>query len=86
MSEMNLVEIEEMIYVFRGQKVMLDSDLAALYEVPTKALNQAVKRNLDRFPNDFMFQLTEYENESLKNFTSTKDNYGGRRFLPMVFY
>lgn len=50
MSEINLSKIEKMIYVIRGQKVMLDSDLAELYEVETKALNQAVKRNLDRFP------------------------------------
>lgn len=85
MSEMSLVKIEKMIYMIRGQKVMLDSDLATLYEVPTKAFNQAVKRNLDRFPDDFMFQLTQNEFESLKEITNSKDSYGGRRFVPMVF-
>jgi len=53
--------IERRIFVIRGQKIMVDSDLAELYQVPTKALNQAVKRNLDRFPDDFMFQLTNEE-------------------------
>ncbi|MBI2924856.1 MAG: ORF6N domain-containing protein [Verrucomicrobia bacterium] len=56
-----LERLETLIYVIRGQKVMLDSDLAALYGVPTKVLNQAVKRNLERFPEDFMFQLSEEE-------------------------
>jgi Lhr-like helicase len=59
--------IEHAILVLRGQKVMLDSELAALYEVPVKALNQAVKRNLDRFPEDFMFQLTQEEAASLRS-------------------
>jgi hypothetical protein len=59
--------IERKIYVIRGCKVMLDSDLAELYQVPTKALNQAVRRNLDRFPPDFMFQLND---EELKNWRS----------------
>ncbi len=58
-----LERLEALIYVIRGQKVMLDSDLAALYGVPTKVLNQAVKRNLERFPEDFMFQLLEEEAE-----------------------
>jgi hypothetical protein len=58
MSEMSFVKIEEMIYVFRGQKVMLDSDLAELYGVETKRLNEQVNRNLERFPEDFMFQLS----------------------------
>jgi len=55
--------VESLIHVIRGQKVMLDSDLAALYEVPTKALNQAVRRNLERFPDDFAFQLSKDELE-----------------------
>ena len=67
MREINLSKIENMIYVVRGQKVMLDSDLAELYEVETKALNQAVRRNLDRFPKDFMFQLTSEEDQALKS-------------------
>jgi hypothetical protein len=61
-----LEQIKEMIYVIRRQKVMLDSDLAKLYGVETKALNRQVRRNLIRFPEDFMFQLTKEEYESLK--------------------
>ncbi len=63
---------------------MLDSDLADLYEVPTKALNQAVRRNLDRFPADFMFQLNAEEMENLRSQTVTS-SYGGRRYLPYAF-
>jgi hypothetical protein len=64
MSNINLISIERIektIYLIRGEKVMLDRDLAELYQVHTKALNQAVRRNLDRFPADFMFQLSEKE-------------------------
>lgn len=74
-----------MIYIIRGQKVMLDSDLAQLYEVETRTFNQAIKRNLDRFPDDFMFQLTEEEYQALKNLAGDEGAYGGRRYLPMVF-
>ena len=56
--------IERRIYLIRGHKVMLDSDLAELYQVPTKVLNQAVSRNVDRFPPDFMFQLNDEELEN----------------------
>ena len=59
--ETGLVEIKNLIYEIRGQKVMLDSDLAKLYEVETKMLNRAVKRNIERFPSNFMFQLNEDE-------------------------
>src|SRR5258708_6466112 len=59
--------IERRIYVIRGLKVMLDADLAELYQAPTKALNQAVRRNLDRFPEDFMFQLTGDELENWRS-------------------
>ena len=59
--------IERRIYVIRGQKVMLDSDLAELYKVQTRALNQAVRRNADRFPEDFMFQLTEQKAALLRS-------------------
>lgn len=59
--------LESWILVIRGQKVLLDSDLAALYQVETKALNRAVRRNIDRFPDDFMFQLTAEEAESLSS-------------------
>ena len=65
---------------------MLDSDLAALYEVETKNLNKAVKRNFERFPDDFMFQLTKIEWENLRfQFGTSSLQYGGRRFIPYVF-
>jgi hypothetical protein len=74
------------IYVIRNQKVMLDSDLAELYGVETKVLKQAVKRNLSRFPEDFMFELTEIEFESLRSqFVTSKIGRGGVRYTPMVF-
>ncbi len=86
MNITELSKIESMIYVVRGQKVMLDSDLAGLYEVETKALNQAVRRNLDRFPNDFMFQLTPEEYQLLKSqFVTSKSGRGGKQKLPLVF-
>ncbi len=74
------------IYVIRGQKVMLDRDLAQLYGVETKVLNQAVKRNIERFPNDFMFQLTKVEFENWKSqiVTSNADKIGLRK-LPYAF-
>jgi phage regulator Rha-like protein len=78
--------IERRIYVIRGQQVMLDAHLADLYRVPTKALNQAVRRNLNRFPEDFMFQLTEEEAESLRSqFVTSNVGRGGRRYLPYAF-
>ena len=80
------VNIQNMIYEVRGVKVMLDSDLAALYEVPTYRLNEAVKRNARRFPADFMFQLTDGEWESLRSqFAISKSDRGGRRYAPNVF-
>ncbi len=86
MSEMNLARIEKMIYEIRGQRVMLDSDLAKLYEVQTKRLNEQVSRNLERFPEDFMFQLTSEEYESLRSQIATsKKGKGGRRYQPLVF-
>ena len=79
--------IERRIYLIRGFKVMLDSDLAELYESNTGALNQAVKRNISRFSDDFMFQLTEEETASLKSqFVISKEGRGGRRrSLPFAF-
>ena len=78
--------IERRIYLVRLQKVMLDADLARLYEVPTKVFNQAVKRNLERFPEDFMFQLTSSEAASLRSqFVTSKIGRGGSRYLPFVF-
>jgi hypothetical protein len=85
--------IENKIYLIRGQKVMLDSDLAQLYEVETRYLNKQVKRNLDRFPEDFMFQLTlkELDNLMFQNGTSSLktqlavSSWGGHRKLPFAF-
>lgn len=86
MSDVSLSKIENLIYVIRGQKVMLDSDLAELYGVETKALNRQVSRNEIRFPQDFMFRLTleEYELLRCQNGTSNEGR-GGRRYLPLVF-
>lgn len=86
MQTMEVTKIEKMIYVIRGQKVMLDSDLADLYGVETKVLNQQVRRNLDRFPEDFMFQLTSEEYKSLKSqFVTSKLGRGGKQKQPFVF-
>lgn len=78
-------QIEQKIFLLRSHKVMLDSDLAELYGVQTKALTRAVKRNLDRFPEDFMFQLTPGEVEDLRRQFGTSKGRGGRRYLPYVF-
>lgn len=84
-------KISQLIYVLRDQKVMLDADLAEMYKVSTKVLNQAVKRNPDRFPEDFMFQLSKDEWNILKSqivtsrFIKTTSEWGGRRTLPYVF-
>ena len=92
-----LVQIKNLIYEIRGYKVMIDSDLADLYEIETRALNQAVKRNPMRFPTNFMFQLTNEELEFLRSQIVTSNNSlvsqiaisksgrGGRRTLPYVF-
>jgi phage regulator Rha-like protein len=80
--------IERKIYLIRGHKVMLASDLAELYEVETKALNRAVKRNQDRFPEDFVLQLTAEEAESLRFHSGTSNpapTRGVRRYLPYAF-
>jgi hypothetical protein len=78
--------IERRIFLVRGQKVMLDSDLALLYQVDTKVLNQSVRRNLDRFPIDFMFSLTVEESNSLRSQSVTSNiGRGGRRYLPYAF-
>lgn len=74
------------IYVIRGQKVMLDADLAELYGVSTKRFNEQVKRNLDRFPPDFMFQLNDEEHAALRSQIATSNaGRGGRRYLPYAF-
>jgi phage regulator Rha-like protein len=89
----NLKKIKAMIYEIRGYQVMLDEDLAKIYQVETKRLNEAVKRNLDRFPPEFMFQLTLTEYDNLKSQIATSNlksqfvtsSWGGRRKLPFVF-
>jgi len=76
--------IESKILFIRGKKVMLDRDLAVLYGAETKMLNRAVKRNIERFPDDFMFQLTKNEFENLR-FHSGTSSWGGQRYLPYAF-
>ena len=86
MSDVSLSKIESIIYVIRSQKVMLDSDLAELYEVETAQLTRQVRRNFSRFPEDFMFQLTPEEYEIVKlQKGKTPTTYGGRRYLPLAF-
>ena len=81
--------IKNLIYTIRGKQVMLDSDVAMLYQYTTKNINKAMKRNINRFPEDFCFQLTEKEVENLRFQFGTsslkKENYGGRRYLPYVY-
>ena len=78
------VPVESRIFVLRAQKVILDSDLAELYGVPVKRLNEQVKRNRERFPPDFMFQLSAEEQASLRSQNATSKR-GGRRYLPYAF-
>jgi len=77
--------IERSILLIRGHKVILDADLAALYGVETKQLIRAVKRNLPRFPDDFMFQLNKEESENLRYHFGTSSQWGGRRYPPYAF-
>ncbi len=82
---MKLEIIQQQIIELRGQKVMLDFHLADLYEIETKVLKQAVKRNINRFPNDFMFELTKEEFENLRSqFVTSKR--GGIRYMPFCLY
>ncbi len=87
MNQVVLVErVEQKIFLIRGHKVMLDAALAELYAVKTEVLNQAVKRNWERFPEDFMFRFTPEEAESLRSqFVISKQGRGGRRYLPFAF-
>jgi len=92
MKELVEENIRDKIYIIRGQHVMLDRDLAALYDVETKQINRAAKRNIGRFPENFMFQLTDIEYDSLSNNTylkyqigTSKSNQGGRRYIPYAF-
>jgi len=87
MVENSLVTIEQItgkIYHIRGTKVLLDRDLAGLYEVETKYLKQAVRRNINRFPDDFMFELSKTEFQNLRSQFATS-SWGGTRYLPMAF-
>ena len=78
-------KIAEKILLIRGHKVLMDADLAKLYGVSTKVLNQAVRRNKDRFPDDFIFQLSNDEDDSLRSQSVTSKRRGGRRYLPYAF-
>ena len=77
--------IEEKIFFIRKQKVMLDFDLASLYGIETKVLVQTLKRNIERFPSDFMFQLRNREFSDLRSQFVTSSQHGGRRYLPYAF-
>lgn len=86
---MELQPIQSKIYEIRGQRVMLDFDLAELYQVETRTLKQAVRRNIERFPGDFMFEITESEYNYLKNSMTSQivisNERGGRRYMPFAF-
>ena len=77
-------QVQQMIHIIRGQRVILDSDLAMLYGVETKVLNKQVKRNIERFPEDFMFQLNNQELTNLR-FQNGTSSWGGSRYLPHAF-
>jgi phage regulator Rha-like protein len=85
MAIMPIGKIEQAILLIRGEKVILDADLAAIYGVPTKRLNEQIRRNMYRFPDDFMFQLTKEEAESLRSQIATSKGRGGRRYAPYAF-
>ena len=88
MNEHELINVESIqncIYTIRGAQVMIDRDLSELYEVETKVLNQAVKRNSERFPEEFMFQITDDEFNRLRSQFVTLNQRGGRRYLPYAF-
>ena len=84
-NEVSNEEIKNLIYTIRGKQVMLDSDVAMLYHYETKKINQTVKRNIDRFPEKFCFQLTSQEYEALKSQIATSNIRGGKQKLPYVF-
>lgn len=87
MKETEVRKVDQMIYFVRGKRVMVDTDLAHLYGVETFNLNKSVKRNIERFPEDFMFQLTEQEHDSLRiQIGILKSEHGQhRKYLPFVF-
>ena len=94
-EELNVVayevdNIKDLIYTIRGKQVMLDSDVAKLYNCETKYINRVVKRNFERFPEEFCFQLEQKEFQNLRcQFVTSsfeKQNYGGRRYIPYIFF
>lgn len=86
MEKISLSKIESLIYVIRGQRIMLDFDLASLYGVETKVLNRQVKRNIERFPEDFMFQLNNQELTNLRcQIGTSSSHHGGIRYHPFAF-
>lgn len=85
MENTSLNQIEQLIFIVRKQKVMLDSDLAKIYGVETKYLNRAMKRNMNRFPSDFMFQLNQHEAEFLRCQFVTLEKLSHYKYLPYVF-
>ena len=85
MMDRQLTVIQSKIYEFRGQKVMLDFDLAEMYGMETKRLKKSVKRNIKRFPSDFMFELSKEEFESLRSQIAASNKRGGTRYMPYAF-
>lgn len=85
MKLISKISIKNKIFVIHDKQVMLDEDLAFLYKIETKVFNQSLKRNMDRFPNDFCFRLTKSEYQSLRSQFVTSNSRGGRRYLPFVF-
>jgi len=83
--ELELQVIENLIYEIRGQKVMIDTDLAKMYDIDTKRLKEAVRRNINRFPKDFMFELDNQELASLRSQIATSNRRGGIRYSPFAF-
>jgi len=83
-AAVSVERIADSILILRGQRVILDRDLAEIFEVPTKRFNEAIKRNLERFPADFMFQLTDQEVKNLRSQLATS-SWGGGRYLPFAF-
>jgi ORF6N domain len=84
-TSLEMEPVESLIHIIRGQRVILDADLARVYGVPTKRLNEAVKRTLERFPSDFAFLLKPQEVASLRSQIATSKGRGGRRYIPRAF-
>ena len=85
-SETDVTRVESITYLIRGERVMLDHDLAELYQIPTKRIKEQVKRNLKRFPKDFMFVLSEQELTNLRSqFATSSSGWGGNRVSPFAF-